>query len=227
MTPAATPAGAAVVFDLDGVLIDSEPVWEEVRREFVAARHGRWLEDTQQRLMGMSTNEWSSYLSHDLGVGLPPDAVAAAVISRLRRRYEQQLPLLDGAVDAVRRLHAHWPLGLASSSPRELIDVVLDRAGLRPYFKVTLSAEEVGRGKPAPDIYLEVAHRLGADPRRSVAIEDSTNGIRAALAAGMRVIAIPWPQYPPDPMVLAQASDVLRSLRELTPETVQAAAGLR
>jgi len=227
VTPAGTPGVGAVVFDLDGVLIDSEPVWETVRRQFVAARGGRWPEDAQQRLMGMSTGEWSLYLSQDLDVGLPPDAVAAAVIGGLRQRYERQLPLLDGAIDAVRRLHAHWPLGLASSSPRELIDVVLDRAGLQPYFTVTLSTEEVGRGKPAPDIYLEVVRRLGANPRRSVAIEDSTNGIRAALAAGMRVIAIPRPQYPPDPMVLTQASQVLHSLRELTAETVQAAAGLR
>lgn len=218
--PARAELVSAVVFDLDGVLIDSEPVWEAVRREFVTARGGRWPHDTQTQLMGMSTGEWSSYLSHELGVGLPPGEVASAVIRGLRQRYHQQLPLLNGAVEAVHRLHAHWPLGLASSSPGELIEVVLDRAGLRPLFRVALSTEEVARGKPAPDIYLEVARRLAVDPRRSVAIEDSTNGILAAVAAGMAVIAIPRPQYPPDQDALARARRVLPSLHSLTPETV-------
>ena len=219
MTPPATRV-AAVVFDLDGVLIDSEPVWEAVRREFVLARGGRWPPDAQTRMMGMSTREWSSYVSRELGVGLSPEEVAAAVINGIRERYARQLPLIDGAEDAVQRLAAVWPLGLASSSPRKLIDVVLDRAGLRPFFKVLLSTEEVPRGKPAPDVYLESASRLAVEPARCVAVEDSTNGIHAAVAAGMRVIAIPRPQYPPDSGALAAASRVLPSLNEITPQMV-------
>jgi len=219
VTPPATRV-AAVVFDLDGVLIDSEPVWEAVRRDFVLACGGRWPPDAQTRMMGMSTREWSSYVSRELGVGLSPEKAAAAVTSGIRERYARQLPLIDGAAEAVRRLATVWPLGLASSSPRELIDVVLDRAGLRPFFKVVLSTEEVQRGKPAPDVYLEATRRLSVNPQQAVAIEDSTNGIRAAVAAGLRVIAIPRPQYPPHPDALASAAHVLPSLATLTPEMV-------
>jgi HAD superfamily hydrolase (TIGR01509 family) len=219
VTPPATRV-AAVFFDLDGVLIDSEPVWEAVRREFVLARGGSWPPEAQTRMMGMSTREWSSYVSRDLGVGRSPEQVASAIIKRIRDRYAKQLPLIDGAVETVHRLAAVWPLGLASSSPRELIDVVLDRAGLRALFKIVLSTEEVPRGKPAPDVYLEATRRLQIDPSRCVAIEDSTNGIKAAVAAGLRVIAIPRPQYPPAPDALASAAQVLPSLAALTIEAV-------
>jgi HAD superfamily hydrolase (TIGR01509 family) len=212
----------AVVFDLDGVLIDSEPVWEQVRREVVASRGGHWAADAQQRLMGMSTGEWARYLGEDLGVGLPPDRVAALVIERMAARYTEHLPLMPGAVEAVRRLAARWPLGLASSSPPSLIDTVLDAAGLRGCFVTTLSTEQVAHGKPAPDIYLAVCDRLGRPPPTCAAVEDSTNGLRSAAAAGLRVIAIPHPRYPPDPGALGAAGLVLTSLDELTPDRVAA-----
>jgi HAD superfamily hydrolase (TIGR01509 family) len=213
---------AAVVFDLDGVLIDSEPVWERVRRELVAERGGHWVPDAQRRLMGMSTPEWARYLSEDLGVGLPPDKVAALVVDRMAASYREHLPLMPGAVDAVRRLAARWPLGLASSAAAVLIETVLESAGLRPYFQVTMSTEQVPRGKPAPDIYLAVTARLGRSPADCAAIEDSSNGLRSAAAAGLRVIAIPHPQYPPDPDALAAASLVLPTLADLTADAVAA-----
>ena len=159
-----SPMIEAVVFDLDGVLIDSEPVWEEVRRGLVAERGGHWAPDAQRRLMGMSTQEWARYLSEDLGVGLPPDQVAALVIDRMAARYRERIPFLPGAVEAVRRLAGRWPLGLASSAPAVLIETVLDAAGLRSYFQVTMSTEQVPHGKPAPDIYLAVTARLGVSP---------------------------------------------------------------
>ena len=212
----------AVVFDLDGVLIDSEPVWEDVRRGLVAERGGHWAPDAQRRLMGMSTPEWAGYLSEDLGVGLPPDEVAATVIDRMAARYRDHLPLMPGAVEAVQRLAARWPLGLASSAPAVLIETVLEAAGLRSYFQVAMSTEQVPLGKPAPDIYLAVAGRLGVPPSRCAAVEDSSNGLRSAAAAGLRVIAIPHPRYPPDPDALARASLVLPSLAELTPDGVAA-----
>ena len=183
----------AVVFDLDGVLIDSEPVWEQVRRGLVAERGGHWAPDAQRRLMGMSTQEWARYLSEDIGVGLPPDQVAALVIERMTARYRERIPFLPGAADAVRRLAARWPLGLASSAPAVLIETVLEAAGLRSYFQVTMSTEQVPHGKPAPDIYLATAARLGVAPADCVALEDSLPGCRAALAAGMRVIVCPSP----------------------------------
>jgi len=211
----------AVVFDLDGVLIDSEPVWEQVRRALVAERGGHWAADAQQRLMGMSTPEWARYLSEDLGVGLPPDEVAAVVTDRMAARYRAHLPLLPGAVEAVGRLAARWPLGLASSAPAVLIDTVLAAAGLRPAFQVTMSTEQVPRGKPAPDIYLAVAAALGVEPSRAAAVEDSSNGLRSAAAAGLHVIAIPRPEFPPDPDALAVTSLVLPGLDGLTTDAVK------
>jgi HAD superfamily hydrolase (TIGR01509 family) len=215
----------AVVFDLDGVLIDSEPVWEQVRRQFVAERGGRWAPDSQRRIMGMSTGEWARYLSEDLGVGLPPETVATLVIERMAARYTDQLPLMPGAVEAVRRLAADWPLGLASSSPLSLIGTVLDAASLRACFAVVMSTEQVAQGKPAPDIYLAVAGRLGRPPQRCAAVEDSSNGLRSAAAAGLQVIAIPQPRYPPDPGALGEAAVVLPGLAELTPDVITGMAG--
>jgi HAD superfamily hydrolase (TIGR01509 family) len=210
----------AVVFDLDGVLLDSEQIWDEVREQLARERDGRWHDGAQRAMMGMSSTEWSQYMHDEIGLPEPPEEISAEVVRRLEGRYRQHLPLLDGAVEAVDRLAARWPLGIASSSNREVIDLVLDLSGLAPLFKVTVSSEEVARGKPAPDVYLEAARRLGVAPERSAAIEDSENGIRAAKAAGMRVIAIPNPHFPPDPEALEQADVTLRSLAELSPATV-------
>ncbi|MGW5154319.1 HAD family hydrolase [Nonomuraea wenchangensis] len=207
------------MFDLDGVLVDSEPVWEEVRRAFVAEHGGTWQPDTQSRLMGMSTGEWAAYL-HELGVRLPPDEIARGVVDRMAARYRDEVPLMPGAVQTVRRLAAERVLGLASSSPRRLIDVVLDAAGLTDCFAATVSTEEVERGKPAPDGYLEAARRMGVDPGGCVAVEDSSNGLRSAHAAGMRVIAVPHPRYPPAPDALALAWRVMPDLAALTPDLI-------
>lgn len=206
----------AVVFDMDGVLIDSEPVWERVRREYVAEKGGRWLPDTQKRLMGMSTGEWSEYLSGGLGVGEPPQRVADDVIERMAAHYDRSVPLLPGAVAAVQRMSENWPLGVASSSPRTLIDTVLGRTGLIEFFDVILSTEEVDRGKPAPDVYVAVADFLRKESTDCAAVEDSSNGLRAAHAAGMRVIAAPRPEYPLDPDARALADQVIDGLDELT-----------
>lgn len=211
----------AVVFDLDGVLVDSEPVWERVRRAIVAEYGGHWLPDAQRRLMGMSTGEWAAYLSKDLGMGLPPDDIAALVIERMAASYAEHLPLLPGAVDAVRGMAERWPLGLASSSPPVLINTVLMTAGIRPLFGAVRSSESVEHGKPAPDVYLAVADQLGIAPEGCAAIEDSSNGLRSAAAAGMRVIAVPHPRYPPDADALALATTVLTSLADLTPATLE------
>jgi len=210
----------AVVFDLDGVIVDSEPVWEQVRRQVVAEHGGRWAPDAQQRLMGMSTGEWARYLSRDLGVGLPPETVAATVIEGMRARYREGVPLMPGAARAVRALAGRWPLGLASSSPPALIDAVLDGAGLRDCFTAALSTEQVQRGKPAPDIYLAVTDRLGRPPEACAAVEDSTNGLLSAASAGLQVIAVPHPGYPPEPAALQAAKVVLTSLDDLTVQTV-------
>ena len=206
----------AVFVDQDGVLVDSEGAWDAARRAIVAEYGGHWKEGATRAMMGMSSPEWSRYLHDELGVALPPEEISARVVERLLTAYERELPLLPGAVDAVKRVAARWPVGLASSANREVIDAVLAASGLAGLFGATVSGEEVARGKPAPDIYLEAARRLGADPVRSAAVEDSTNGLRAAAAAGMRVVAYPNREFPPAADALALASLVLRSLDELT-----------
>ncbi|MES9602483.1 HAD-IA family hydrolase [Actinomadura sp. NPDC000929] len=212
----------AIVFDLDGVLIDSEPVWEEVRRGYVAERGGRWLPDTQDRLMGMSTEEWAGYIAADLVDGVTAEEVAYEVVDRMSQRYADGPPLLPGAEDAVRRMAEYRPLGLASSSPRALIDLALGHLGVDGLFLATVSTEEVERGKPAPDGYLTVAARMEVAARDCVAVEDSGNGLRSAHAAGMAVIAVPRPAHPPAADALALAAHVAGGLDELTPELAEA-----
>jgi HAD superfamily hydrolase (TIGR01509 family) len=214
----------AVAFDLDGVLVDSEPTWAEVRRRFVLAHGGRWPDGADRRMQGMATMEWAGYLHDELGVALPADEIAERVVAEMADRLAGAPPLLPGAVAAVQRLAERWPLGLASSSPSRLIERTLDAAGLTPCFSVALSTEEVGSGKPAPDVYLEVARRLRVPADRCAAVEDSTNGLRAARAAGMRVIAVPTPTYPPDPGELARADAVVGSLDELSESVVDPSA---
>jgi HAD superfamily hydrolase (TIGR01509 family) len=211
----------AVVFDLDGVIIDSEEVWEEVRRGY-AARHGKeFLPDTQTRMMGMSTAEWSRHLSVDVGIGVPPEQVADDILGEMAERYRQASPLIPGAVPAVRRIGERFTLALASSSARVLIDQVLESAGLTDAFRVTLSTEEVPRGKPYPDVYLEAASRLGLAPRVCAAVEDSSNGLRSAAAAGLAVIAVPHGVYPPAPDALEKASLVVDGIGDLTVDAVE------
>ncbi len=211
----------AVVFDLDGILVDSEHVWDEARRELAAERGGRWHEGASRDMMGMSSVEWSRYMRDVIGLDEPPEEISAEVVRRLEEIYQRELPLIEGSVEAVERLAARWPLALASSSNRELIDLVLELSGLAPRFRVTLSSEEVPRGKPAPDVYLEAARRLGVPSERCAAVEDSENGIRSAKAAGMRVLAVPNRDYPPDRDALRLADEVLESIAELTPELVE------
>lgn len=216
-----SPTIEAVVFDLDGVLLDSEHIWDEVREELARERGGRWHERAQADMMGMSSTEWSRYLHDVIGLSDSPEEISAEVVRRMRARYEDGLPLVDGAVAAVERLAGAFRLALASSSNRPLIDLVLERSGLAALFEATVSSEEVARGKPAPDVFLEAARRLGLPPERCAAVEDSGNGIRAAHAAGMRVIAIPNRRYPPPEDALALADVALASLAELEPTSIQ------
>ena len=210
----------AVVFDLDGVIVDSEHVWNEAREALARERGGRWHEAAQRDMMGMSSLEWSRYMHDVIGLEEPPEEISAEVVRRLEAVYRKELPLIDGAVEAVERLAGRWPLALASSSNRELIDLVLDSSRLDRFFRATVSSEEVARGKPAPDVYLEAARRLGVPAGRCAAVEDSHNGILSARSAGMRVVAIPNPRYPPDERALTAADAVLDSPSKLTPEVV-------
>jgi HAD superfamily hydrolase (TIGR01509 family) len=211
----------AVVFDLDGVIVDSEHVWDEARQQLAEERGGRWHEQASRDMMGMSSPEWSRYMHDVIGLRESPEEINAEVVRRLQAVYRKGVPLIPGAVEAVKRLAAGWPLGLASSSNREVIDFVLAASGLARSFAATVSSEEVSRGKPAPDVYLEAAKRLDVESARCAAVEDSENGISSAKAAGMRTIAIPNPRYPPAEDALAESDLVLGSIDELTPEVVE------
>jgi HAD superfamily hydrolase (TIGR01509 family) len=209
-----------VIFDLDGLLLDSEQLWDEAREELARERGGRWHDGAQRDMMGMSSPEWSRYMHEQIGLRESPKEISAEVVRRMEALYRKRLPLLPGAREAVERMAARWPLGLASSSNRSLIDLALELAELEQFFRATLSSEEVARGKPAPDVYLGAAKRLDVEPTRAAAIEDSHNGIRAASAAGMHVVAVPNRRFPPGEDALAEADVVLDSLEELAPEAI-------
>jgi len=211
----------AVIFDLDGVLIDSEHVWDDVREALARERGGRWHAGAQRAMMGMSSPEWSRYMHEEIGLREEPAEINRLVVARMRQRYAAGPPWLPGAREAVRRVAAAYILGLASSSNRELIDLVLEAGGIAPLFRATVSSEEVSRGKPAPDVYLEAARRLGVEPALCAAVEDSHNGIRSAKAAGMRCVAIPNSRFPPGDAV-AEADAVVGAVAGLGPESFRA-----
>jgi HAD superfamily hydrolase (TIGR01509 family) len=201
--------------------LESEQLWNQAKQALSREFGGRWDEQAPGDMMGMSSLEWSKYMHEELGVPLAPEDIDAGVVERMEELYRERLPLIPGAREAVQRL-SRWPLGVASSANRPLIDLALELSGLAPSFSVTVSSEEVARGKPAPDVYLEAARRLGADPGRCAAVEDSHNGILSARAAGMRVIAIPNRRFPPGHEALRQADVVLPSLKDLGPSALEA-----
>lgn len=210
----------AVVFDLDGVLLDSEHLWDLARREVVEAEGGRWADGATAAMQGMSAPEWSGYLHDQLGVGRPSVEITELVLEKLLECYRTELPLVAGGRAAVERLSRQWPLALASSSNRVVIDRVLEWAGMGSFFAATVSSEEVARGKPAPDVYLEAVRRLGTRPSRAAAVEDSANGIRSAAAAGLQVVAVPNRRFPPPEDALALARVTVADLDQLTGDVI-------
>lgn len=213
---------AAVVFDMDGVLLDSEAAWDAAREAYTRQSGGVWAESAQRDMMGMSSREWSRFMHDALAVPAEPEQISRAVVERMLATYRERLPLIPGAVEAVERMAARWPLGLASSANRPLIDMALSESGLDRHFGATVSSEEVDRGKPAPDVYLEAARRLGVDAADCAAIEDSHNGIKSAEAAGMFTVAIPNRAFPPGPTALNRADVVLDGIAELEPDVIAA-----
>lgn len=212
----------AVIFDLDGVLLDSEQIWDKAREQYVKAVGGRWIASAQTDMMGMSSTEWSRYMHETLSVPRPAPQINADVIALIEQIYERDgFPIIDGAVDALERIAAKWPLGLASSSNRPIIDLVMSSTPFGKLFKVTVSSEEVARGKPNPDVYLKAAKLLNARPDRCAGVEDSHNGIIALRNAGMRAIAIPNLHYPPHPVALRAATVVLSTIEQLTPDVIE------
>ncbi|GAA1250339.1 HAD family phosphatase [Prauserella halophila] len=205
----------AVIFDMDGVLVDSEQLWDEVRRSVAASHGGTWNAEATRAMQGMSTPEWAAYLAEEVGVALPPDEIADTVIAEMRNRYADAPPVLPGASETLSRIASEYPVAIASSSPPVLIESFLTATGLAPQVPVAVSSEQVAKGKPAPDVYLEAASRLGVHARECAAVEDSTSGLQAALAAGMTVFAVPNPHFPPDRTVVAKTHRTLDGISEL------------
>ena len=217
-----SPAGACVVFDMDGVIVDSEPLWVRARKDLVRDAGGRWLPETETAMMGISSDRWSVYMRDRLGLeAMTPAQIRTEVIGRMVALYGAEVPLLPGAREAIEATARCWRIGVASGSDRVLLDTVLSATGLRDRFAATVAGEEVAVGKPAPLIYQEVCRRLGADPRRCLAIEDSGSGLESTLAAGMSVIAVPRSGFEPAAAVLARATAVLPDLTRLSADLVR------
>jgi HAD superfamily hydrolase (TIGR01509 family) len=212
----------AVIFDMDGVILDSETAWHEVRRDFVAEHGGSWTEDDQRAVMGANSVQWAEHIRRRFGVPLATEEVVDRVVQRLGARFSRKLPLLPGAVEAVQRMATRYPLGLASSSPRGVIDLVLQASGLSGCFRAWISSDEVQGGKPRPDVYLAACKLVGVQPANAAAVEDSANGLRAAHAAGLAVVAVPNAAFPPEPEALELADLVIARVADLDPSAVSA-----
>lgn len=213
-----SPDIQAVIFDLDGLLVDSEVVWNRVRTDIAAERGVVWTRDDHRAVMGVSTAEWVAYMTTRLNLALTPAEVQALVATQMVAAYHLAIPFKPGAAEIVRRAAASYPVGLASGSFRELIDIVVAAPEFAGQFGVVVSADEVARGKPHPDVYLEAARELGVAPEHCVCLEDSGHGIDAGKAAGMRVIAVPDPRFMPTAETLARADVVTDSLTQVTPQ---------
>ena len=210
---------------MDGVIIESEHLWDQAREELVRETGGRWGAEQQTAMMGMASHEWSVYVRDELLVPLPPEEISDRVVARLSELYREELPLIEGAADVVHAAAARWPVAIASSSNRELIDLIAELAGIDQALSTTVSSEEAGSGKPAPDVFLRTADQLGAAPASCVVIEDSATGILAALAAGMNVIAAPNRDFPPPPAILARATIAVSHVNRITPALIEKAGG--
>ncbi len=211
----------AIIFDMDGLLVDSEPVWDKARADIAAEAGQVWNQDDHKAVMGVSTEEWVSYMTQRLGLTMSPQQVQDEVLQRMFKLYQAHIPYLPGAIQAVNLAAANYPTALASGSHPDLIDLITNEAQMQGKFRIILPADEVGASKPAPDVYLETARRLGVLPKRCICLEDSGNGILAGVRAGMKVIAVPDPRFPPKQEILDQAHLVLNSLTQFSLDTIQ------
>ena len=212
----------AVIFDLDGVIVDSEIWWHEERAGWAADRGLVWTETDTRAVMGANSHGWARITRERLQ--LPAESESAIeddVVRRVVARYSDGPPAIPGAIDAVRRIARNHPVAIASSAHRAVIDAALRATGLAADLPIAVSSDEVEHGKPAPDVYLEAARRLGVSPDSCLVVEDSINGVRAGLAAGMTVVLVPNASVPPDPGAYALAHVVIGALAELDPDAVE------
>lgn len=208
----------AIIFDMDGILIDSEPVWDAARARMAARLGKTWDKNDHEAVMGVSTAEWVAYMIKRLEPNMSHAEVQEEIARNMRELYTQEIPFMPLAIDTVDLAKSLYRVGLASGSIRELVDIVTTSPSLKGKFEYALSADQVERGKPWPDVYLKTCELMNVDPRNCLCIEDSGNGILAGKAAGMRVIAIPDERFPVKPEKLKEADLVLSSLEQVTKE---------
>lgn len=211
----------AIIFDMDGLLIDSEPVWDKARGIMAAEAGIDWNTDDHKAVMGVSTHEWVSYMTARLKLDMSPESLEKHIVDQMVSLYEQQIPYFPGAVEAVALSADHYITGLASGSPRGLIDTVTGDKALKGKFNAIISGDQVENGKPSPDIYLAVTEMLGVAPSKCVCLEDSGNGILAGKNAGLKVIAVPDSRFSPSMEKLNQADVILASLSEFSLRTLE------
>lgn len=204
----------AVIYDMDGVLVDSEVYWDKSRIEFARDRGLVWTDEFQRLAMGRSTVGWARVMQEKLALDEPIDAIIAEMKARVIAHYEARMPARPGALESVAHIKRHFRVGLASGSPTDIIKAVLRITGLDQLFEVMIYGDEAPRGKPAPDIYLEALKQLGVAPAVSLGIEDSANGLRSLRAAGMFAVAAPSPDYPLPDDVLALAHAHITTLED-------------
>ena len=215
---------AAVIFDMDGVIVDSEIWWDEVRHRFAAERERSWTEEDRLAVMGANSRGWRRIMRERLRLDEPEEGIERAIVDGVIERFEREgPPLIEGAVEAVRRIADRWPVAVASSAHREVIDAALQSVGLSDHLPVIVSSDEVEHGKPEPDVYLEAARRLGVAPEQCLVVEDSYNGVRSGRAAGMTVVLVPNRSIPPAEGTHELADVVLDSLADLDPAALQPA----
>jgi HAD superfamily hydrolase (TIGR01509 family) len=211
-----------VIFDLDGVLVDSEIWWDEVRRDFAAALGRGWDTEDQAAVMGANSRAWARTMRQRLELDLSELEIERAIVDGVVKRYRRDgAPLIEGAMETVRRVAAERPVAVASSAHRDVIDAALVGIGLMDVFAIIVSSDEVTHGKPAPDVYLETARRLGVAPSDCLVVEDSYNGVCAARAAGMTTVLVPNASVPPATGTRDLADVVLDRLTDLYPALIE------
>lgn len=212
---------AAVIFDLDGVIVDSEIWWHEERVAWAEALGRVWGHDDSRAVMGANSRGWARIMRErmDLAPEMEP-GIEADIVDRVIRRYADGAPEIPGAAETVRRIASIWPVAIASSAHRAVIDAALRATGLEADIPVVISSDDVDVGKPAPDVYLVAARELGVPTSMCLVVEDSINGIRAARSAGMIVVLVPNRSVPPAPGATDLADLVLDRLTDLDPASV-------
>ena len=212
----------AVIFDMDGVLVDSEVYWAKSREEFAQDMGKVWTDDDQRLAMGQSTIGWAKVMKERLQPEMTVDEIIIDMKKRVIAHYEERMPTRPGALEAVKLASKHYRVGLASGSPTEIIKSVLSLTGLDQIFEIMIYGDDIPNGKPAPDIYIEAMKQLGVNPAVTIGIEDSANGIRALKAAGMYAIAAPSPGFPLPVEIVEMSDAIIHSMEDFSTQLVHA-----